>query len=525
MLICKFKLSVNNSSTYLKFNPLKKLKTALISVFYKDGLENLLKKLEQLGVEIYSTGGTYDFIIKQGFKAKTIESLTTYPSILGGRVKTLHPKVFGGILARLDLEADQKHLEEYEIPSFDLVVVDLYPFEETLANTNKREEIIEKIDIGGISLIRAAAKNYKEVLVVSSASMYPEIIELLDKKGGSSDLEDRAYFAAQAFNVSSHYDTAIFNWMNDGKIQALKISEQHGEVLRYGENPHQQGVFFGNLDKVFEQLHGKAISYNNLLDLDAAINLINDFEETTFAVIKHNNACGLASRGTLLEAWKDALAGDPISAFGGVLVTNRPIDKATAEEINKLFFEIIIAPDYEPAALEILKSKKNRVILKKRNYEFPGKQFRSLLNGFIAQDKDNKTETAEDLKVVTENSPSKQEIEDLLFANKLVKHTKSNTIVLAKNKQLVGSGTGQTSRIDALKQAIDKAKSFELSLDGAVMASDAFFPFADSVEIADKAGIKAVVQPGGSIKDQDSIDYCNAHHMPMVFTGTRHFKH
>ena len=361
--------------------------------------------------------------------------------------------------------------------------------------------------------------------MASSAAMYPELIELLDQKNGHSDLEDRAYFAAQAFNVSSHYDSAIFNWMNDGKIQAMKISQQKGHILRYGENPHQEGIFYGDLDKVFEQLHGKAISYNNLLDLDAAINLINDFEETTFAVIKHNNACGLASRDTLLQAWKDALAGDPISAFGGVLVTNRTIDSDTAAEINKLFFEIILAPDYEEEALKILQSKKNRVILKKRNYEFGEKQFRSLLNGVIAQDKDSKTEKPDDLKVVTETSPSTKEIEDLLFANKLVKHTKSNTIVLAKNKQLVGSGTGQTSRIDALKQAVDKAKSFELSLEGAVMASDAFFPFADSVEIADKAGIKSVVQPGGSIRDKDSIDYCNEHQMSMVFTGTRHFKH
>lgn len=504
---------------------MKKLKTALISVFYKDGLAALLKKLNQYGVEIYSTGGTYDFINNQGFKAKTIESLTTYPSILGGRVKTLHPKVFGGILARLDLDADLKHLQDYGIPSFDLVVVDLYPFEETLANTNNHEEIIEKIDIGGISLIRAGAKNYKEVLVVSSASMYPELIELLDKNNGACTLEERANFAAQAFNVSSHYDTSIFNWMNDGKIKALKISEQQGEVLRYGENPHQEGIFYGSLEKVFEQVHGKAISYNNLLDLEAAIQLIAEFDETTFAIIKHNNACGLASRKTLIQAWKDALAGDPISAFGGVLVTNRNIDRDTALEINKLFFEIIVAPGYENNALEILQSKKNRIILVKKEGKFPGKQFRSLLNGVIAQDKDFKTETVEDLKVVTVQSPSTSEIEDLLFANKIVKHTKSNTIVLAKNKQLVGSGTGQTSRIDALKQAIDKARSFDLPLEGAVMASDAFFPFADSVEIADKAGIKSVIQPGGSIKDKDSIDYCNAHQMSMVFTGTRHFKH
>ena len=504
---------------------MKKINNALISVYYKDGLEKVLEKLNKLGINIYSTGGTYEFIKEKGFEAKTIESVTSYPSILGGRVKTLHPKVFGGILSRRDNINDNKQIEEYQIPLFDLVIVDLYPFEETITNTDNESEIIEKIDIGGISLIRAAAKNFEDVLVVPSSTMYNELIELLDKNKGQTDIQDRKYFAAQAFNISSHYDTLIFNWMNPGNIPVFKQSHTQENELRYGENPHQKGLFFGDLDEVFEQIHGKAISYNNLLDLDAAINLINDFEETTFAIIKHNNACGLASRNNLTEAWKDALAGDPVSAFGGVLVSNKIIDLETAEEINKIFFEIIIAPDYDAAALEILKSKKNRIILKKKTYNFPGNQFRSLLNGVLIQDKDKVTEREGDLKSVTSRSPGDTQIEDLLFANKIVKHTKSNTIVLAKNKQLVGSGTGQTSRVDALRQAIDKAKAFNLDLDGAVMASDAFFPFADSVEIADKAGIKAVIQPGGSIRDNDSISYCDAHDMAMVFTGIRHFKH
>ena len=497
----------------------------MISVFYKDGLGSIVKKLNQLGVDIYSTGGTQSFIEDLGIKVHSVESLTSYPAILGGRVKTLHPKVFGGILSRRDNESDNQQLKEYDIPEIDLVIVDLYPFEETLAKTDNKQEIIEKIDIGGISLIRAAAKNYKDVLVVASSEYYSDLMTLLETKNGSTEEEDRHWFAAQAFNVSSHYDTHIFNWMNPGNIKAFKQSQTRDNVLRYGENPHQEGIFYGNMDAVFEQLHGKAISYNNLLDLDAAINLINDFEETTFAVIKHNNACGLASRESLTEAWKDALAGDPVSAFGGVLVTNRNIDKETASEINKIFFEIILAPGYDEDALEILKTKKNRVILKKKAYDFPGKQFRSLLNGVIQQDKDLNVETASDFKVVTNSAPTATETEDLLFANKLVKHTKSNCIVLARNKQLVGSGTGQTSRVDALRQAIEKAKNFNLPLEGAVMASDAFFPFADSVEIADKAGVKSVVQPGGSIRDKDSIEYCNQHGVSMVFTGIRHFKH
>lgn len=504
---------------------MKKIKTALISVYHKDGLLPVLEILNKSDVRILSTGGTYDFIVKNGFKAETVESLTGYPSILGGRVKTLHPSIMGGILAQIDLDSDRQQLEEYNIPPIDLVIVDLYPFEETVKMTTDEGEIIEKIDIGGITLIRAAAKNFQDVLVVPASEYYPELIKVLETKAGYSDRDDRSYFAVQAFNVSSHYDSAIFNWMNKGRVGAFKLSQNQKHPLRYGENPHQKGDFYGQLEDVFEQIHGKAISYNNLLDLDAAINLINDFEETTFAVIKHNNACGLASRENLTQAWNDALAGDPVSAFGGVLVTNRVIDAATATEINKIFFEIVVAPGYDDEALAILKTKKNRVILILKPIRLPETQFRSLLNGMIVQDKDLMTESAEGLTPVTTLKPTASQIEDLLFANKLVKHTKSNTIVLAFNKQLVGSGTGQTSRVDALKQAIEKARTFELPLDGAVMASDAFFPFADSVEIADEAGIKAVIQPGGSIRDNDSVEYCNAHNMAMVTTGIRHFKH
>jgi len=503
----------------------KKIKTALVSVFNKDGLLPILKKLSELGIDLYSTGGTYDFITRNGFHARTVESLTDFPPILGGRVKTLHPKVFGGILARRENEEDLKELKRYSLPTFDMVIVDLYPFEETLAHTRERQEIIEKIDIGGISLIRAAAKNYLDVLVVPSVEMYDDLFTLLEQKSGETDIDDRRYFAARAFDVSSHYDTAIFNWMNPGNIQSFKKSVQKANVLRYGENPHQKGIFFGHPEDIFEQLHGRAISYNNLLDLDAAIHLIDDFEETTFAVIKHNNACGLACRENLTEAWKDALAGDPVSAFGGVLVTNRTVDTATATEINKIFFEIILAPGYEPEALEILKTKKNRIILKKKAHAFAGEQFRSILNGVLWQQRDTVTETNANLEVKTQVRPTAIELEDLLFANKIVKHTKSNAIVLTKNKQLLGSGTGQTSRVDALRHAIEKARAFNLSLDGAVMASDAFFPFADSVEIADEAGIRAVIQPGGSIRDKDSVAYCNRHQMSMVFTGIRHFKH
>ncbi len=504
---------------------MKKISTALISVFNKNGLDIILEKLDSLGISFVSTGGTYDYIKKLGYNATTVESLTSYPSILGGRVKTLHPKVFGGILARMDNETDKKQLDEYEIIPIDLVIVDLYPFENTLKITDAEVEIIEKIDIGGISLIRAAAKNFKEVLVVPSSDLYENLLELLDSKKGSTDIDDRKYFAAQAFNISSHYDTAIFNWMNSGNIDAFKQSSIGSVSLRYGENPHQKGRYYGNLDDVFEQINGKAISYNNLLDLDAAINLISDFNETTFAIIKHNNACGLASRESLTDAWRDALAGDPVSAFGGVLVTNRNIDAATANEINKIFFEIIIAPSYDEDALLILKSKKNRIILILKKTEYPLTQYRSLLGGTLVQEKDTITENRSNLETVTKLSPTDSEIEDLLFANKIVKHTKSNTIVLAKNKQLVGSGTGQTSRVDALRQAIEKTRNFGLPIVGAVMASDAFFPFGDSVEIAGSAGITAVIQPGGSIRDNESIEYCNEHNMSMVMTGVRHFKH
>jgi len=494
-------------------------------VYYKEGLDEIVKQLNNLGIEIYSTGGTFDFINGLGVEAKTVESLTSYPSILGGRVKTLHPKVFGGILARRELAEDQAQLAEYQIPEFDLVIVDLYPFEETVAAGGKEQEIIEKIDIGGISLIRAAAKNFKDVLIVASSNLYGDLKSLLADKAGESNIEDRKRFAMQAFNVSSHYDTAIFNYFNDSDERVFKQSIIQSKSLRYGENPHQEGLFYGKLDEVFEQHHGKEISYNNLIDLDAAVNLIQDFEEPAFAILKHNNACGIASRSTLYEAWIDALAGDPISAFGGVLICNREVDLQTAEEVNKLFCEIILAPSYEKNALEILKSKKNRIILEKKVFNFPTKQFRSVLNGVLVQDKDLKTENSEDFNVVTEIAPSEQEIKDLLFANKVVKHTKSNTIVLVKNNQLLASGVGQTSRVDALRQAILKAKQFGFDLNGAVMASDAFFPFADSIEIAHKAGISSVVQPGGSIRDKDTIDYCNENRLSMVFTGIRHFKH
>jgi len=504
---------------------MKKISSALISVFYKDRLDEIVRLLHDLGIKIYSTGGTFDFINNLGIKAESVESLTSYPSILGGRVKTLHPKVFGGILARRENKSDLHHLKEYEIPEIDLVIVDLYPFEKTVSSTTNEQEIIEKIDIGGISLIRAAAKNFNDVLIVPSVHQYDELIMLLKEKKGYSDLDDRKRFATKAFYVSSHYDTAIFNYFNPEKDNVFMQSIDSSTVLRYGENPHQSGFYYGNMDEIFEQLHGKTISYNNIGDLDSAINLINEFDETTFAILKHTNACGIASRSRLLDAWKDALAGDPVSAFGGVLVTNAKIDFETAKAVNELFFEIILAPDYDEKGLEVLKTKKNRIILCKKAYQFPSKQFRSALNGVLEQDKDGKTETQTDLNVVTKISPNEYEKTDLLFANKVVKHTKSNAIVLVKNKQLCASGTGQTSRVDALKQSISKANEFGFDLKGAVMASDAFFPFADSVGLAHKAGITAVIQPGGSVRDQDSIDYCNEHQMSMVFTGFRHFKH
>ncbi len=503
-----------------------KIKTALISVFHKDKLEPIVKKLGELGVDIISTGGTKSAIEKMGRSVTAVEDLTSYPSILGGRVKTLHPKIFGGILARRELQSDQDELQQYEIPSIDLVLVNLYPFEETVASGADKASIIEKIDIGGISLIRAAAKNYKDVLIVSGRHQYDGLLALLNEKGGETSLDDRMQYAAEAFNVSSHYDTQIFNYFNtEAQIPAYKISEIQGRELRYGENPHQKGLFFGDFDAMFEKIHGKEISYNNLLDIDAAIHLISEFSETTFAVLKHNNACGLATRPKLLDAWKDALAGDPISAFGGILITNCKLNHETAVEINKLFFEAIIAPGYDKDALEVLKQKKNRIILIQKDVKLAEKLHRSVLNGTLVQDKDLKTETVNDMKTVTKKAPSDNESADMVFANIVVKHSKSNSIVLAKNNQLLASGVGQTSRIDALKHAIEKAEGFGFNLTGAVMASDAFFPFADSVEIAGKAGITAVIQPGGSVRDQESIDYCNDHNIAMVFTGTRHFKH
>ncbi|GGG32491.1 bifunctional phosphoribosylaminoimidazolecarboxamide formyltransferase/IMP cyclohydrolase [Bizionia arctica] len=506
----------------------KTIKSALISVFSKDGLEPIVKQLHQQNVTLYSTGGTEKFIKDLGIPVVPVEDVTSYPSILGGRVKTLHPKVFGGILNRQNNESDAKELIDFEIPQIDLVIVDLYPFEKTVASGASNQDIIEKIDIGGISLIRAAAKNYADVVCVSSVDDYSELLQLLQTKNGDTSEDDRKNFAAKAFNVSSHYDSAIFNYFNkNNEIATLKISETQAQVLRYGENPHQKGFFFGNFDDVFTKLHGKELSYNNLLDVDAAVNLINEFkgEAPTFAVLKHNNACGFAQRETVLDSYVDALAGDPVSAFGGVLISNTEIDLATAEEIHKLFCEVVIAPSFSTDAEAILKGKKNRILLVLKDFEFPKTTVRTCLNGVLVQDRNSKTDTLEDLSYATNNKPTENELEDLIFASKICKHTKSNTIVIAKNKQLCASGTGQTSRVDALNQAIHKAQSFKFDLKGAVMASDAFFPFPDCVEIADNAGISAVIQPGGSIKDQLSIDYCNDNNLAMVFTGTRHFKH
>jgi phosphoribosylaminoimidazolecarboxamide formyltransferase / IMP cyclohydrolase len=503
-----------------------RIRTALISVFSKERIDEIAKILGTLGIRILSTGGTYDYLKGLGADVVSVESVTSYPSILGGRVKTLNPKVFGGILYRRGNPDDEREIGKYEIPPVDLVVVDLYPFEKTLASGATEEEIIEKIDIGGISLIRAAAKNFQDVLVVPSSAQYEKLLDLLMEKKGVTSLADRKYFAAEAFNVSSHYDSKIFGYFNrDAVIPAFKQSILDSYPLRYGENPHQKGLFFGDIGEMFEQLHGKAISYNNLVDIDAAISLIGEFSEPTFVIIKHTNACGVASRPGLLEAWRDALACDPVSAFGGVIIANRPVDRKTAEEVNKLFFEIIIADEYDEKGLELLKSKKNRIILKRKPGNVSDVQFKSILNGVIQQEKDLKTEAEPELVPATKKAPSKEEIPDLLFANIIVKHQKSNTIVLVKNKQLLGCGTGQTSRVDALKQAIQKAHEFGFSLEGAVMASDAFFPFPDCVEIAHKAGITAVVQPGGSVRDNESVAYCDEHELSMVFTGIRHFKH
>jgi len=503
----------------------KKINNALISVFNKSGLQEILKKLHQSGVNFYSTGGTQEFIGSLGYPCQSVESLTGYPSILGGRVKTLHPKVFGGILNRRDNETDMQQMAQYEIPEIDLVIVDLYPFQETVATGANDQEIIEKIDIGGISLIRAAAKNFNDVVVVASKEQYAPLDSLLSENGACSTLEERKWFAKQAFAVSSAYDTAIFNYFDNDEGTYFRYAEDDAKILRYGENPHQHGIFYGNFEELFEQLQGKEISYNNLLDIDAAIALISEFDELTFAIIKHNNACGIASRPTVREAWDAALAADPVSAYGGILICNTSIDRKAAEAINEIFFEIIIAPDYDSGALEILMQKKNRIILIQKANIKSKLQFRSLLNGVLTQDRDESIQTESDLKTVTLKLPDNREVADLLFANKVVKHTKSNAIVLVKNKQLYAGGTGQTSRVDALKQAIEKAKSFGFQLEGAVMASDAFFPFPDCVEIAENAGITSIIQPGGSVRDNLSIEYCNTHNVAMIMTGIRHFKH
>ena len=505
-------------------NELKKIHTALISVYYKDKLNEIVKALEQLQVRILSTGGTLKYIQDCGIKAESVEELTSYPSILGGRVKTLHPKIFGGILARRENEDDLFQLQEYSIPEIDLVIVDLYPFEETVASGAPDQEIVEKIDIGGVSLIRAAAKNFKDVAIIASRNQYPQLLGIL--KGGTTSIDERRELASQAFDITTQYDIAIYQYFN--KVfppSSYKLSVKGANSLRYGENPHQKGVFYGNLNDLFEQIHGKEISYNNLLDIDAAVNLISEFDEPTIAILKHNNACGLATRKDLKQAWVDALAGDPLSAFGGVIISNRIVDLGTAEEINKLFFEVIIAPGYNSDSLPILASKKNRIILIQKINELPNYTFKTMLTGLLVQERDFSTETEKDMRCVTTKTPTQDEISDLIFANKIVKHSKSNAIVLARNQQLVASGVGQTSRVDALKHSLEKANGFGFDLKGAVMASDAYFPFADSVEVADKAGITAIVQPGGSVKDQDSIDYCNNHNIAMVFTGKRHFKH
>ena len=506
----------------------KTIKSALISVFSKDGLEPIVRKLHEQNVTLYSTGGTEEFIKNLGIPVVPVEEVTSFPEILGGRVKTLHPKIFGGILNRQDNASDIAEMKDFEIPQIDLVIVDLYPFEKTVASGASESDIIEKIDIGGISLIRATAKNFKDTVIVASVNEYAYLLELISTQNGETTLEQRRSLATKAFNTSSHYDSAIFNYFNQNQEETvLKISEQNGQVLRYGENPHQKGFFFGDFDAMFTKLHGKELSYNNLLDVDAAVNLILEFKENepTFAILKHNNACGLATRSTMKDAYLTALACDPTSAFGGVLIANGTIDEATASEINSLFCEVVIAPSFDEKAITIISEKKNRIILVQNEVALPQTNVRTCLNGVLVQEKNNITDNKSHLNYVTTIQPTEQEIEDLLFASKICKNTKSNTIVFAKNGTLVASGTGQTSRVDALKQAIEKATTFGFDLKGAVMASDAFFPFPDCVEIAHNAGITAVIQPGGSIKDELSINFCNENKVAMVFTGTRHFKH
>jgi phosphoribosylaminoimidazolecarboxamide formyltransferase/IMP cyclohydrolase len=500
-----------------------RIKNALISVYHKQGLGPIVDSLSANNTTIYSTGGTQAFIEERGIKVERVEDLTSYPSILGGRVKTLHPKVFGGILARRDNEGDQSQMKDFEIPYFDLIIVDLYPFEETVASGAVEEEIIEKIDIGGISLIRAAAKNFKDCWIISNRNQYDNALEVLKSTEGPT-LDIRRRYALEAFDESSNYDTAIYRYFAGDRID-LKLSGRKKSTLRYGENPHQEAAFFGNLDDALEQIHGKPLSYNNLLDIDATVNLIREFEDTTVAIIKHNNACGLATRDTLAQAWDDALAADPVSAFGGVIAVNRAVDKETAEKMNSLFFEVLMAPEFEKDALEILKSKKNRVLLILKDFHIPSYNVRTALNGVLVQARDADTDSENNMNAVTDVAPNQEQINDLLFAAKICKHTKSNTIVLAKSGQLLASGTGQTSRVDALNQAIDKANRFGFDLNGAAMASDAFFPFPDCVEIAHKAGITCVIQHGGSIRDKESIAYCDDNKIAMVTTGIRHFKH
>lgn len=507
---------------------MKKIKNALISVYNKEEILPVLQKLEELDINIYSTGGTHKYIFSQGFRSVAIEEITGYPSILGGRVKTLHPKVFGGILSRRSNKSDLIEIEKYKIPKIDLVIVDLYPFEETLAISNNEDEIIEKIDIGGISLIRAAAKNYKDVVIIPSKKYYNYLLKLLQEKKGFTSIEDRHYLASNAFLISSHYDTEIFNYFNKKENINVFIKNIFSyKKLRYGENPHQKAIYYGDFDKYFEQLNGKELSYNNLLDIDAAISLISDFknEENIIAIFKHCNPCGVASRKNIIDAWNDALAGDPVSAFGGVIICNSNVNFELAKKIDSIFYEILIMPSIDKDALNLLKKKKKRIILKYKENNISNKQFRTAAYGILEQEKDNKTEAFNDLKTVTNKKVSKKDKENLIFANKIVKQLKSNAIVIVKNKQLIGSGMGQPSRVDALKQAINKAKTFAFDLKDSVMASDAFFPFPDCVEIAAKEGIKSIIQPGGSIRDNKLIEACNKLGISMVFTGIRHFKH
>ena len=503
-----------------------KISSALISVFDKKGLKPIIENLVDNGVKIFSTGGTEEYIRSLGHSVIAVEDVTSYPSILGGRVKTLHPKIFGGILNRRENDSDIREIDKFDVPQIDLVIVDLYPFQETVNSSANQDEIIEKIDIGGIALIRAAAKNFKNVFCVSNKSDYNIFLKILNESNCQTSLDERKYFASKAFSVSSDYDTNIFKYFNDSE-KKLRISVDNHKKLRYGENPHQEGIFYGEINKLIEQVNGKEISYNNLLDIDSAIHLMNEFKESnpTFAILKHNNACGLATRIDLLNAYEDALAGDPVSAFGGVLISNKEIDILTAKSMNNLFFEVIIAPSFSSEALKLLQTKKNRIILIHKNNSLPESSIRSCLNGYLVQEKDLKTDDIKTLKNVTNHLPSIDKIADLLFASKISKHTKSNTIVLVKNEQLFSSGTGQTSRVDALKQAIHKANNFGFDLSNSVMASDAFFPFPDCVEIAHNSGVNSVIQPGGSIKDELSINYCNENNMTMAFTGVRHFKH